>query len=181
MNILTKTMIGVGLLLGSGVCAIADTIWTLNDATFQYNSTGNTATGTFELDPSLNLITWDITVAGTNTQADNVFTPGDSISVFPDLTHLDFWDGATGQYIDLFFSSPLTTAGGTINLAAGDDGESSSSTITCPGCAVLVVNSDHRPSVTGVASTPEPATIPFLGAGLVLIGIVTRRKLVRAN
>jgi hypothetical protein len=35
--------------------------------------------------------------------------------------------------------------------------------------------------VTGVAETPEPSTIPFLGAGVLLMGIVLRRKLIPAS
>jgi hypothetical protein len=88
------------LFVGFATCASADTVWNV-DATFSYNSVSNSATGTFQLDPSLNLVTWDITVAGSDTQSNNLYTPGDSIDVFPDLTHLDFYDGSTNQYINL--------------------------------------------------------------------------------
>lgn len=100
-----------GLIAGLTTCAAADTVWNL-DATFSYNALANTASGTFELDPSNDLVTGNITVSGTNGPADNVYTPGDSIAIFPDLTHLDFYDGSTGQYIDLYLQSPLTNAGG---------------------------------------------------------------------
>src|SRR5579863_9138220 len=101
---MTKTISRIltlaGLVVGFGAFASADTIWNL-DATFSYNSLSNTATGTFELDPGLNLVAYDVTVAGTNALADNEYTPGDSFPIFPDLTHLDFYDVTTNQYINL--------------------------------------------------------------------------------
>jgi len=173
-----KTIINLlalsGLITGFTTCAAADTVWNL-DATFSYNTFANTATGTFELDPSNDLVTWDITVNGTNGPADNVYTPGDSIAIFPDLTHLDFYDGSTGQYIDLYLQSPLTNAGGTIELLYGDGGETSNSTIVCAGCGTLD---------SGLVSTfaiPEPSSICLLGgaAGLLAFSLLRRKLLVR--
>ena len=54
MKIFSKLTIGLGLLLGSGVCAMADTIWTLNDV---YFSNGNQATGWFSTDPTSTTMT----------------------------------------------------------------------------------------------------------------------------
>src|ERR1700683_5535370 len=89
-NKIAKLLVFGGLVAGFATCASANTIWECN-ATFKYNSLSNTATGTFELNSSLQLVNnWDITVKGTNTPADNVYTPSDSFPVFPDLTHLDF-------------------------------------------------------------------------------------------
>ena len=114
--------------------ASADTVWDVN-ATFSYDGLTNNASGSFTLDSSLDLVTWNLMVDGTNTPADNDYTTGDSIAIYPDQTHLDFYDGGTNQYIDLYFASPLSTAGGTINLLYGDGGESSDSTIVCDGAA----------------------------------------------
>ena len=150
--------------------AWANTVWNLN-ADFTYNSTANTATGTITLDPSLNVVTWDITVDGTNVPADNVYTPGDSFAIFPDLTHLDFYDGATGQYIDLYLSSPFSDAGGTIALLPGDDGESNNSTIVCAGCGVL-----GSGNVMASSATPEPASVDLLGTAVGLLAIVAMRR-----
>jgi len=168
---ITKLLAIVGVVAGFATYASADTIWNL-DATFSYNSLANTATGTFQLDPSLNLLSWDITVAGSNTPADDIYTPGDSISVFPDLTHLDFYDGSTNQYINLYLQSPLTNAGGTIDLLYGDGGASNNSTIVCAGCGTLVSG-----TVSSVA-TPEPASIGFLsGAGILGIAFLRRKRM----
>lgn len=170
MKQITKLMALVGLAAGFAAYASADTIWDL-DATFDYNSLSNTATGTFELDPSLDLVTWDITVAGSNTPADNVYTTGDSIAIFPDLTHLDFYDGSSNQYINLYLASPLTTAGGAINLLYGDGGETNNATIVCAGCGTLVSG-----TVSAVA-TPEPSLIGLLaGAGILGLALLRRSK-----
>jgi hypothetical protein len=76
------------------------------------------------------------------------------------------------EYVDLYLASPLTSAGGKIDLTGGYD---------CPGCGVLRLNSDFRPAVIGAAVTPEPSSLPFLAAGAILVGMVARRKLVSAN
>jgi len=166
----TKLLALIGLALGSFAYASANTIWNVN-ATFQYNAQANTETGSFTLDPSLNLVTWNITVTGTNALADNTYTPGDSISIFPDLTHLDFYAGGTGQYIDLFFAAPLSNAGGTIGLLYGDGGASSNSTTVCGGCGTLVQGS------VGTSSTPEPSSISLVGvAGILGIPLFLRRR-----
>src|ERR1700761_7176545 len=136
MKTLIRLFALAGLVAGFTSYAAADTVWNL-DATFNYNTLANTATGTFEIDPSNDVVTWDITVGGTNVAADNVYTPGDSIDIFPDLTHLDFYDRTTGQYIDLYLQSPLTSAGGTIALLYGDGGASNNATIVCAGCGTL--------------------------------------------
>jgi hypothetical protein len=136
-----KLLAAALLFLGFATCAWANTIWTVN-ASFIYPSAGttNTATGTFTLDSSLNVVTWNITVAGTNVQADNTFTPANSslITATFDTTHVDFYDASTNQYVDLYLASPLSNTGGTITLLAGDDGASKNSTVVCPGCGVLV-------------------------------------------
>jgi hypothetical protein len=171
---ITKLLALAGVVAGFATFASADTIWNL-DATFSYNSLANTATGTFQLDPSLNLVTWDITVAGSNTPADDVYTPGDSIAIFPDLTHLDFYDAGTNQYIDLYLQSPLTSGGGSIPLLFGNGGADSNSTIVCAGCGTLVSGA------VGTTVTPEPASIGLL-SGVGILGLaLLRRKYMLTN
>jgi len=158
--------------------------WTFNDVTFCYDCGGTanndiTATSWFTTDNSADTITgYDITVEGTNTQADNEYTPGDSASYFgppeflsTDTTHLDFYDFASNQNLDFYLAAPgITSAGGTVTLLAGDDGETSSSTIACAGCATLVSG-----SVTG-STVPEPKLGAFLLIGLAGLGFFARRK-----
>jgi len=156
-----------GLALALSTHASANTIWNVN-ASFLYNSLTNQATGSFTLGPSLNLVTWDLVITGTNTQADNTYTPGDSIALFPNLTHLDFYDSGTGQYVDLYLASPLSTSGGTINLLAGDSGSDSNSTVVCGGCGILV-SGNLSAANQGQSTVPEPSSIALSIAGLFLI------------
>jgi hypothetical protein len=169
MKTISKILTLAGLAAGFAALASADTIWNL-DATFSYNSVSNTAMGTFELDPSLNLVTYDITVAGTNALADNEYTPGDSFPIFPDLTHLDFYDVTTNQYINLLFQTPLSNAGGTINLLYGDGGATNNSTVVCAGCGTLVSGT------VSTAATPEPTSIGLVSAAGILGVALLRRK-----
>lgn len=163
-------LLGVACLLAGFVpVASADTIWYVN-ASFSYNNLNNTASGTFELSPTLALVTYDVTVSGTNVQADNEYTPGDSIAIYPDETHLDFYDGTTNQYIDLYLASPLTNSGGTIALLHGDGGASSNSTVVCPGCGTLVSG-----DVT-TSPAPEPASVYLFGTAVGLAGLGLRRR-----
>jgi len=150
--------------LSFSALAPADTIWNVN-ATFAYNQLTNTASGSFTLNSSLDLVSWNITVAGTNTSADNTYTSVDSIDIFPDLTHLDFYDGSTNQYIDLYFASPLSNSGGTINLLYGDGGQSDNATIVCDGCGTLLAG-----TVSTATAVPEPSSIALLAmTGLAVI------------
>jgi hypothetical protein len=168
MKIFSKAMLGLGLLMGSGVCAMADTIWTLNDIDF---TDGNTATGWFITDPSTSIIeSFSIVVSGPDSATD--FTANVMSSAYLPNEIGAALDPGFSPYMDLYLASALTSAGGTVDITSGYD---------CPLCGVLIVNSDHRASVTGVAETPEPSTIPFLGAGVILLGFVARRKLVRAS
>lgn len=153
--------------------ARADTTWDL-DAGFTYNNTSNLATGTIVLNSSLQLVSWDVTVSGTNTLADNIYTSGDSLAIFPNLTHLDFYDGTTGQYIDLYLSSAFSNAGGTINLLAGDNGADSNSTVVCAGCGVLT-SGDLVGTPVG-AATPEPPSVALFGTGAALLAFLAMRR-----
>jgi hypothetical protein len=169
MKKITTMLALAGLAAILATYAAADTIWDV-DATFNYDGLTNTETGTFELGPSLNLVTWDITVTGTNVAADNVYDPGDSIDVFPDLTHLDFYDASTNQYANLYLQSPLTTSGGAIQLLYGDGGQTDNATIVCAGCGTLVSG-----SISAVA-TPEPSSIDlFIGAGIFGVAVLRKR------
>jgi hypothetical protein len=176
MKMSVKLLAAAFLFAGFAVCASADTTWVV-DATFTYPSNGNTntATGTFTLDPSLNIVTWNIAVAGSNTLADNTYTPGDSFLVLTtfDTTHIDFYDVTTNQYINLYLASPVSNAGGTINLLAGDSAADKNSTVVCNGCGVLDEGT--------ISTTPEPLSLLLFGTGLVAIMGIARRRLKQSD
>ena len=167
MKTFSKVMIGMGLLLGSGAYAMADIVWTFDDVHF---SNGNELTGSFTTDNSVDTIeSFSIDITGPDSS--DAFTAAQMVNAYLP-NEIGIANGYFSEYVDFELPTALTSAGGTIDLTQGYD---------CPGCGVLVVNSDHTPSVTGVVETPEPSTIPFLGAGLALVGMVVRRKLVRAS
>jgi len=170
MKTFSRVVIGLGLAIGSGACAMADTIWTLNNV---YFSNGNEATGWFETNPAGSTIdNFSIQVTGPDAAA--AFTAANMPESYLANTppEIGIANSDWSDYVDVYLASSLTSAGGTIDLTGGYD---------CPGCGVLVVNSDFTPSVTGVAATPEPSTIPLLGAGLAFMGFVVRRRFVASN
>jgi hypothetical protein len=170
MKNISKMLCFLGLIAGFTTCASANTIWDLN-ATFSYNGLSNLATGNFQLNSSLAVVNWDIAVTGTNTPANDVYNPSDSIPVFPNLTHLDFYDFNTTQYINLKLASPFTQAGGSINLLFGNgNGADDDATTVCAGCGTLVSG-----KVSTIA-TPEPASIAVIGgAGLLGLALLWRK------
>jgi hypothetical protein len=161
MNMSVKLLAAALLFAGFATCASADTVWTLNDVTF---SNGNQATGFFTTNPSVTAIdSFSITVTGPATGAAftvttmiNSYLPGE-IGMFSTPT----------EFVDLYLSSDLTSAGGFVSIASGYD---------CPGCGTLIVNADT--GVTGVA-TSEPSSLLLFGSGLLGLFGMARRKLSR--
>jgi len=184
MKHISKTSVLAGLAVAVASCASADITWTFNTTTFCYNcgdvgyeTDNDIQAGSFFTtdNTGTDLTGWDITVEGTNAGADNEYTPSDSFRTFPmDATHIDLYDGSSGQYIDLYFASPGTTsAGGTVSLLAGDLGADANSTIVCNGCGTLVSG-----SVTGSggSAVPEPRFGATLLIGLAGLGLLAQRK-----
>jgi hypothetical protein len=185
MKSISKIWVIAGLAFAFASCASADITWTFNTTTFclhcgfsdevdndiaagSYFTTDNTGA---------DLTGYDITVEGTNAPADNTYTPGDSFRTLPmDATHIDLYDGTSGQYIDLYFASPGTTsAGGTIDLLQGDLGADYNSTIVCNGCGTLVSGSVTANTV------PEPRFGAALLIGLAGIILLAQRKFATAR
>jgi hypothetical protein len=181
MQKITKFLAFAGLAFGLATCASADITWTFNTTTFCYNCEDNPPLETFNDIAAGSYFTtnnagtaitgFDITVEGTNSLADNVYTTANSITVFPDAFHLDFYDTtAPDPYLNLYLASPgITSAGGTVDLLQGDFGETSNATITCNGCGTLVSGSINGSTV------PEPRLGAFLLIGLAGLGFFARR------
>jgi len=172
MKTILNALLALGLLLGSSINAMADITWTLSDVTFD---NGNQAVGTFTTDDAITtFLSFSIDVTGpasaaafTAAQMTDSYLPGEI-----GIANADF-----SQYVDLSLAAPLTSAGGIVPIAGGFD---------CPGCGTLLVNADTEViGVTGdggiePTAAPEPSAVPFLAGGVILMGMVLRRKVVRA-
>jgi hypothetical protein len=158
-------MLLVVLMVAGGTSAMATVLWTVNDVTF---SDGNTLTGTFTTDSGITtFLDIDLTVTGPNSAADFTVDHGDTAYLPGGLSLFNI---TSTQYVDLVLASPLTGAGGTIAFTSGND---------CPNCGTLVVNGDTE--VTGVVIAPEPSAILLLPGGLILLGIASRLRWIRAS
>jgi PEP-CTERM motif len=164
MRILARGLVILGLLIGCGISAMAgsgNVEWTLNNVNF---SDGNSATGFFITNGAVNtILDFSIQVTGPDGGADFVATqmidsylPGTIGAANSDFS----------KFLDLVLAQNMTSAGGVINIASGFD---------CPGCGVLLVNSDHDPTLDGAPVT-EPSSLIVLGSGLALLGTMLRRK-----
>ena len=153
------------VVLGFATCASAQTTWTLEDVTF---NDGNTAVGSFSLNAALTSSTLiSLTVSGSTTTAGEArdFT-ANTIAVTPagSPTQVDFaYDPGFNPYLDLYFATPLTNAGGVVQLSVGYDCISGL-------CGSLVTG-----ELIGV--TPEPGSMLLFGTGLLGAGFVMRRRL----
>jgi hypothetical protein len=199
MKKLTKLLTLTGILIGFATSAFADVTWTLNNVNFNRPGYGtNTATGSFTVDSAFNFVTFDITVTGTNTQANAEYTPaGPGSGPSGPITGMYFLDATDSflafyfhqtypdnnpnyyQYLDLALASPLGAVGGTIDLIPGDPSNPPfESSIACPGCGTLDYTFG-QPSITGVATgagVPEPSSIVLLGSGAGLLGMALLRR-----
>jgi hypothetical protein len=161
--------------LACATVASANTIWNFNNVTFDRPGYGtNTVTGSFELNtgPS-GLVTWDITVSGTNTQANHHYLFGVPFetSSFSSSSHFYVanFNLNPNVFLILDFVTGLTDAGGTVNL--------SSNSLVCPGCGTLVSGSVTTLSVGSTATAvPEPATLVLCGIGAMLVASRLRRR-----
>lgn len=181
-----KLLAGIGVFLAVATGASADISWTFNDVNFYLGSWSPTGTvytevaslsGSFSTNNAVTAIT-DFSDLAIKAE------PGYSSFAFPIAGMVDsYLPGTIGiygagwsSYIDLYLTSPLTSAGGTYSFSAGYD---------CPGCAVLVSNSNtgvvggggaHIATGGSMSSTPEPGFYAVLAIGLAGLGFAVRRK-----
>jgi len=156
--------------------------WTISDTNFYRGSWSPTGTvytevatlsGSFSTDNAVTTVT-DFSHLVITAQPDysafafsiagvvNDYLPG-TIGIF---------SAGWSNYIDLYLTTPLTSAGGSHSFTAGYD---------CPGCAVLLPDSGGVSGAGQIVSqntattTPEPGFYALLGVGLAGLGFAVKR------
>jgi hypothetical protein len=179
LSAISTAVIAVGLLLGSGTCAMADVQWTLqtNSVAGVLFTNGDIATGYFLTNYANTEITgFDITVAGPATEAD--FTANVSVGYSLPAGTITFAANPNfSPYLALFPAFALPIGGGPDPLSGTDAWADGPGGDACPGCGVVVQNLGA--GLVGV-NLPEPSTITILGVfagiGAVLSAAILRRR-----
>ena len=160
----------LGLLLGSGISAMADITWTLQNVTF---NNGNRAVGSFVTNGSFGthdavnrILSFNIIVEGPASVA--AFKAAGMVDSYLPNT-IGIFSSGWSAYVDLYPGSPLTSQGGTIFLT-GQDAYGDKYGVDCPGCGVI---SDPK---TAAVTAPEPSAILILGAFAGVLGSTFRRR-----
>jgi hypothetical protein len=174
MKTTSRILVLVGLLLGSGVCAMADIQWTLsggaNTLTF---ADGAQATGTFTVDYTTGNVIADVNVtAATNPIAypwAGAFTATLGHYENGELTLL--YSGSYSNDLYLTFKVNLYATNSPVPINTLTTSESGSTVIE------ISAATNNSPFVT----TPEPTAFAFLGGfgSLLGVGNFLRRKFAR--
>ena len=169
----------LGCLGAAPTAARADISWTFNNVDFSVASWSDTGgslgtggfvytevaslSGSFSTNNAANTVTGsDLTITAENGYSsyafpvagiDDAYLPGE----------IGIHNAGFTSFIDLYLTSPLTSAGGSDSFSSGYD---------CPGCAVLdsgsdVVGSGGANIVTGdIEAAPEPGLYAVLALGM---------------
>jgi hypothetical protein len=173
-NIIRVLCLGA-IVSACSTAAFADVTWTLSDI---YFTDGDHATGSFVTNNAGTAVTsYNITVSGPDFFGD--FTASED---FTGLLPNEVSFGANGffffPYVNLAFASPLTSAGGDVDVAFLN----SYLEVSGDSFGVVRESRDFDPDVIGVASAvPEPTSVLLFGtvAGLLVFGL--RKKLLPAT
>jgi hypothetical protein len=166
--------------------ASANTVWDLTNVTFDdgpvvnHQSTTNAATGSFTIDSSFNIISWNITVTGSNTPADFTFTNADSeVYLSSDHKFILFSDSDFDPLLGLDLVSALPSGSGSpINLQAGSG---LTQTGACGSWPNQCTNYHTGSIVDAPTATPEPSTAILCVPAMLGLAFFRRRKMATAQ
>lgn len=173
----SRAIIACGLLLAAGIPAMADITWTLNGVAFD---NGNTVAGSFTTNDAVTAVdSFSLAISGPATDAD--FVPAVMVdSYLPDT--IGIADASWSAYVALYLATPLTSAGGVVDIASGYDCPSGST------CGTLLLGGTPEvlgPSVAfaapDIARLPEPSPVAVWVVIAILLGPALRRRLIRAS
>ena len=183
MKKVSRLLAGIGIALAFATCASADISWTFKNVNFylgSWSSTGTvytevaSLTGSFSTNDAVTTVTnfsnLAITAVGGN--SDFAFKIAGMVDDYLPGT-IGIYSAGWSSYIDLNLTSPLKSGGGPYSFSAGYD---------CPGCAVLLLNTDPGVGAGRVAeeafviATPEPGFYAVFAIGLAGLGVAVRRK-----
>ena len=141
------------VLLGTSVCALADTTWTLNNVTF---SDGAKATGFFTLNSTLDGLTdWNIAVAGSTlmpTSANYHYSPPTSNFYYISPIKIELASNPFAEFLLFVPDTPLSDAGGTVDLEVNPDSVDCEPQGSCGGLETGSLS-------TMLATVPEPDSL----------------------
>jgi hypothetical protein len=165
----------------AGTASAGPVTWSLVNTSFD---DGGTASGFFVFNADTNtILNWDLNTMGGSVLGPFRYVPdSSSADVFSGVFGLEFWShqmfpGCCGflenRYLTLGFASPLTNAGGTVNLIPGQLGQFGGD--ECLNCNPyrLITAGSVTTSATGI---PEPGSLCLSVLGYVVLA-ATRHRL----